>query len=237
MTNPLFRDDSYKKSCSARVTSSGPGWIETDTTVFYARSGGQPGDQGVITAGSQQFTINDTTYCPQRTHIRHFLADEQLNLLPGTDVTLEIDWSRRYRLMRMHSAMHLLCAVVPAPVTGGGVGESESRVEFDIQTTDFDKDSLSQRLNQFILDRLAVEISEIDESELDRRPELIRTMSVQPPRGAGSIRMVRIGDGVDYQPCGGTHVANTSEIGEVRITGIKSKGKKNKRFTLALTHP
>lgn len=235
MTQKLFLEDAYSVKSRSTIIASGPGWFHVDTTIFYARSGGQPGDQGQVFVNGKCFEIVDSHYETDRKTVKHLLSNTESVLLVGQEVSFELNWERRHRLMRMHTSMHLLCSLIPAPVTGGGVGENESRVEFDIQTTDFDKELLSNQLNELIQQCLPIEISAITDQQLDDQPELVRTMSVQPPRGLGSIRMVNIGDGIDYQPCGGTHVKNTSEIGLVKVMSIKSKGRQNKRFTIALS--
>jgi len=234
MTKKFFLQDSYAQILNANIIDSGPGWFHCDQTIFYARSGGQPGDQGWVTIDEVEYEVADTIYEPDRQTIRHVLQDDSISLEINTDIQQRIDWDRRHRLMRMHTAMHLLCSIIPAPVTGGGVGESESRVEFDIQTTDFDKQSITDQLNQLIKSEQPVVIGEITDEQLDAQPDLVRTMSVQPPRGLGSVRMINIGNKIDYQPCGGTHVRNISEIGEVLLSSIKSKGKQNKRFVIKL---
>jgi len=249
MTTKVFYQDSYQQSHSSKLVS----WIADekgtrlilDSTIFYPMGGGQPGDSGTANVGDRNLKIIDTRYGPDRQTIEHWVSLENEptdhdwleQLEKGLSVHTELDWQRRHRLMRMHTAMHLLCAVIPHPVTGGGVGESESRVEFDMQTSDFDKEALSLQLNEFIRADLPVAVGAITDEELDENPALVRTMSVQPPRGHGTIRMIRIGEGLDYQPCGGTHVSSTGEIGQVAITKIKSKGKQNKRVNIALLAP
>lgn len=241
MTHKQFAENAYQTSHEALVIGlqTEPAAIILNSTIFYALSGGQPGDSGTLTHQGETVQIVETRYDKDRQTILHLLApDSEIpDWREGTHVTMEIDWARRHRLMRMHSSMHLLCALIPYPVTGGGVGEQESRVEFDMETSDFDKAELSRKLNAFIEQDLPVEISWITDDELDANPELIRTMSVQPPRGLGRVRMINIGDNVDYQPCGGTHVRSTGEIGELVVTKIKSKGRQNKRVSLALVSP
>lgn len=243
MTEKLFIEDSYQTKTTATVvaiSNDDTPYIELDKTLFYATSGGQPGDTGVIESESGTvLKVIDTRYASDRMTIRHYVSPESdlSHFKTGSIVNIEIDWKRRHRLMRMHTSMHLLCALIPFPVTGGGVGEEESRVEFDMETSDFDKQELSQKLNEFVEQGLSVESSWITDQELDENPELIRTMSVKPPRGVGKVRMLNIGDKLDYQPCGGTHVKSTTEIGQLAVTKIKSKGKQNKRVSLALVSP
>ena len=234
MTKKLFLQDSYLQTANAVISASGPGWFQCDQTLFYARSGGQPGDQGWVSVAGHEYEVTDTIYEADRQTIRHLLKDENAEPGVGSPVEQKLNWERRHKLMRMHSVMHLLCSIIPAPVTGGGVGESESRVEFDIQTVDFDKQLITDQLNALIQSASPVTIGEITDEQLDAQPDLVRTMSVQPPRGLGSVRMINIGDKIDYQPCGGTHVKNTLEIGEVLLSSIKSKGKQNKRFVIKL---
>ncbi len=243
VTIKRFQEEPYLTQLKATVEGVFAGenpCFSVDQTIFYAQGGGQPGDVGtVISASGRVMEIVDTRYADDRKTILHFLKSaegvEELNL--GDSVSLKINWSRRYRLMRMHTAMHLLCSIIPFPVTGGGVGESESRVEFDMQTTDFDKTELSHKLNAMTENGIRVDTSWITDEELDANPDLVRTMSVKPPRGTGQIRMIKVGDNIDYQPCGGTHVRNTSEIGPLQVTKIKSKGKQNKRVSITLLEP
>ncbi|WP_428243883.1 alanyl-tRNA editing protein [Gynuella sp.] len=240
MTRRMFYEDAYLKQLKTKIVaiepSEGQWQLITAETIFYPQGGGQPGDRGwLLLEDGKRIEISNTRYSTNRQHIIHYLDDvSTAGLAAGTCVTLELDWERRHRLMRMHTSMHLMCSIIPAPVTGGGVNERQSRCEFDVQTSDWDKEQLTRQLNELVEAALPVSISYITEQQLDDNPELVRTMSVQPPRGFGDIRMIRVGEGIDYQPCGGTHVANTEEIGRVRITGIKSKGKQNKRFNIEL---
>jgi misacylated tRNA(Ala) deacylase len=242
MTNKVFSEDAYLTTYQSTIVSiekSDTPSVVLEGTIFYALSGGQPGDVGYLKIDNKIANVIDTRFDKDRKTILHFLEPtaDLSAYQPGQSVSMEIDWERRHRLMRMHSAMHLLCALIPFPVTGGGVGETESRVEFDMETSDFDKAELSHQLNNFVAQDLPVDISFISDEELDANPELVRTMSVKPPRGVGQVRMINIGDKVDYQPCGGTHVRSTGEIGELAVTKIKSKGKQNKRVSLALVSP
>lgn len=242
MTKKIFSKDAYLTTHQSKIISieeSNTPAVVLEETIFYALSGGQPGDVGSLSVGGDIVKVIDTRFDKDRKTILHFLepGSDLAAFQPGQTVSMEIDWDRRHRLMRMHSAMHLLCALIPYPVTGGGVGETESRVEFDMETSDFDKAELSHQLNEFVAQDLPIDISSITDEELDANPELVRTMSVQPPRGVGQIRMINIGDKVDYQPCGGTHVKSTGEIGQLEVTKIKSKGKQNKRVSLALVDP
>ena len=239
MTEKMFYQDAYLKTLATRIAAvemlDDQLVVITEASNFYPQGGGQPGDQGwLVAADDKRTAITNTRYSSDRQHIAHYLEQTDLQPVAGDIVTLELNWPRRHRLMRMHTAMHLMCSIIPAPVTGGGMNEQQCRCEFDVQTSDWDKEELTRQLNALVEAALPVSISYISEQQLDDHPDLVRTMSVQPPRGFGDIRMIRVGDDVDYQPCGGTHVANTAEIGRVRIASIKSKGKQNKRFNIEL---
>lgn len=229
-----YYDDSYQNSLTATVTAVDGEWIELDATIFYPLGGGQPGDTGVMTApDGREYKVLDTRKSDAPDQIRHQLDTDDHGLKPGDSVDTEIDWERRFRHMRMHTSMHLLGSLIPVPVTGGSVGAEKGRLDFDLGEHQIDKVDLTTRMNQLVEASHPVVFGTITEAGLDERPELVRTMSVQPPRGAGDIRTVRI-EGVDYQPCGGTHVNNTSEIGAVRISKIENKGKRNRRVHLVL---
>ena len=229
-----YYEDSYQKSLAAKVVAVDGDWIELDQTIFYPLGGGQPGDSGNISGPDQQrYRIVDTRKSGDPRQIRHQLETADHGLQAGDPVQTELDWDRRYRHMRMHTCMHLLGSLIPVPVTGGSVGAEKSRLDFDLGEHQLDKDDLTQRINALVAEAHPVAFGSITESELDERPELVRTMSVQPPRGAGDIRTVRI-EGVDFQPCGGTHVGNTAEIGTVRISKIENKGKRNRRVHILL---
>lgn len=227
-----YYDDSYRKELKARVTAVDGEWIELDRTIFYPLGGGQPGDTGTVTGpDGRTFEVLDTRKSDSHDRIKHQLNTRDHDLQPDDTVDTAIDWDRRYKHMRMHTGMHLLGSLIPVPVTGGSVGAEKSRLDFDLGDHQIDKEDLTTRLNQLIAEAHPVVFGTITETELDARPELVRTMSVQPPRGAGDIRTVRI-EGVDFQPCGGTHVQNTSEIGAVRVSKIENKGKRNRRVHL-----
>ena len=237
MTEKVFYQDSYQKTLDSEVTRVVDGGVITAATIFYPLGGGQPGDSGVMTINGRDYKVVDTRYADDRQHIVHYLEDEDLSAIrPGDAVEMRIDWERRHRLMRMHTSMHLVCSLITAQATGGSVGESESRLDFDLQGQVVDKEQLTADLNALIAKSLPVSVGEISDAELDRNPELVRTMSVQPPRGQGTVRTISIED-TDYQPCGGTHVRNTSEIGELVVTRLKNKGKQNKRISIALVNP
>jgi misacylated tRNA(Ala) deacylase len=237
MTEKVFYQDSYRKTLSSEVVEVLDDGVILAATLFYPRGGGQPGDRGTLTIGGRDYSVLDTRYADDRHNIVHYLEDEDLSAIhPGDEVDMEIDWQRRHRLMRMHTSMHLVCSLISAQATGGAVGETESRLDFDLQGQVVDKEQLTADLNRLVERALPVTVGSITDAELDRNPELVRTMSVQPPRGHGSVRTIRIED-TDYQPCGGTHVRNTSEIGELLVTGLKNKGKQNKRISIALVEP
>ena len=230
ITSEIFRDDPYKKECEAKILDFGDNWIILDQTVFYAEGGGQLGDTGLIKAGQQEIQIENTI--KENDLIKH-IVNSKFDFEIGDNVTCIIDWDRRYKLMKMHTSLHLLCSLVNAKVTGGSVGDGKGRLDFNL---DFkpNKEELKDNLNDLIQGNHDITISWISAQELDKNPNLVKTMSVLPPRTNGSIRMVRIGDDIDYQPCGGTHVKNTSEIGLVEINKVENKGKLNKRVAISL---
>ena len=230
ITSEIFRDDPYKKECEAKILNFGDNWIILDQTVFYAEGGGQLGDTGFIKAGQQEIQIENTI--KENDLIKH-IFNSKFDFEIGDNVTCIIDWDRRYKLMKMHTSLHLLCSLVNANVTGGSVGDGKGRLDFNL---DFkpNKEELKDNLNDLIQGNHDITISWISAQELDKNPNLVKTMSVLPPRTNGSIRMVRIGDNIDYQPCGGTHVKNTSEIGLVEINKVENKGKLNKRVAISL---
>jgi misacylated tRNA(Ala) deacylase len=232
MTELLFRDDAYLRSCTARVVAVDERGIRLDRTVFYPTGGGQPGDHGVLrfTDGTT-VAIVDTVKGDGPDEVIH-VPSPDTPPRPGVEVTAEIDWERRHRLMRMHTCLHLLCAVVPGAVTGGSIGDGRGRLDFDVPGASLDKDAITAGLNKLIAEGHAVVPRWIDDAELAARPELVRTMSVKPPTGAGKVRLLAI-EGVDLQPCGGTHVRDTAEIGPVEIVKIENKGRQNRRINIA----
>ena len=232
MTELIFRDDAYERSCQARVVAVDARGIRLDRTVFYPTGGGQPGDTGILTlADDATIAIVDTVKGDAADEVIHVPAPNAALPRPGDAVTAAIDWDRRHRLMRMHTCLHLLCAVVPGAVTGGAVGDGRGRLDFDVPGASLDKEAIAAGLNKLIAEEHAVAPRWIDDGELAARPELVRTMSVKPPTGAGKVRLLEIAD-VDLQPCGGTHVRNTAEIGPVEITKIENKGRQNRRINV-----
>jgi misacylated tRNA(Ala) deacylase len=235
-TECLFRDDSYLKECAARVVAvTEQGGIVLDRTVFYANSGGQPGDTGALTtADGKTVPIANAVYTDAaKSEIAHVPAAGAPALSVGDAVSVAIDWDRRHARMRMHTALHLLSAVLPYAVTGGSVGEAESRLDFDIPEAGLDKDAIAAKVNEMIASGVAVSDRWISDAELEANPGLVKTMSVKPPMGTGRVRLIEIA-GLDLQPCGGTHVRTTAEIGPVRVTQIEKKGKQNRRVRIAL---
>jgi misacylated tRNA(Ala) deacylase len=234
-TDCLFREDSYLKECEARVVAiTAQGGIVLDRTVFYANSGGQPGDTGALTtAGGIRIAIDNAIFTDAaKSEIAHVAAPGSPALNVGDAVTAAIDWDKRYARMRMHTALHLLTAALPYPVTGGSVGETEGRLDFDIPDAGLDKDAISAKITEMAATNAAVTSRWITDAELAANPGLVKTMSVKPPMGTGRVRLIEIA-GLDLQPCGGTHVRSTGEIGALRVTQIEKKGKQNRRVRLA----
>ena len=237
MTEKVFYQDSYQKTHHSEVVEVLDQGVILAATIFYPLGGGQPGDTGRLTINGRDYRVVDTRFAEDRNRIVHFLEDENLDAInPGDAVDMEIDWERRHRLMRMHSSMHLVCSLISAQATGGAVGETSSRLDFDLQGQVVDKEQLTAELNELVARSIPISVGSITDDELDQNPDLVRTMSVQPPRGQGTVRTISI-EGTDYQPCGGTHVRNTAEIGELVVTSLKSKGKQNKRISLSLVNP
>jgi misacylated tRNA(Ala) deacylase len=239
VTELLFRDDGYLRSCSARVIDADERGIRLDRTVFYPTGGGQPGDTGVLRlASGVEIPIVDTVKGEGSDEVIHVPSPGAALPDPGAEVTAAIDWERRHRLMRMHSCLHLLCAVVPGAVTGGQVSDGRGRLDFDVPGSSLDKETIAARLNELIAAGIEVSPRWIADDELAAKPELVRTMSVKPPMGAGRVRVINIAGPngqVDLQPCGGTHIRNTAEIGPVTITKIENKGRQNRRINIAFT--
>lgn len=237
MTALLFRDDAYLQRCDARVLSvRDDGSVVLDRTVFYAASGGQPGDTGILATDGGAAAVCDAVYLDEaKTEIAHRLGSGGPSVETGAMVAAAIDWPPRHARMRMHTALHLLSAVLPYPVTGGSIGADESRLDFDIPDPNLDRDAITERLNAFIAADHPVTGEWISDQELLDNPGLVKTMAVKPPIGSGRVRLIRIGTPgaiVDLQPCGGTHVRSTGEIGDVEIARIEKKGKINRRVRL-----
>ena len=233
-TELLFRENAYLKTATARVLDARDGWIELDRTIFYALGGGQPGDTGfLLRENGERIAIADTRKGETPDAVRSFVAAGATLPAIGETLTLELDWARRYELMRLHTALHVMSCVVTAPVTGGNIAPGKARLDFDIDIKLLDAEKISHETNDLIRRAVATETVWITDQELDARPELVKTMSVQPPRGAGRVRLLKI-PGIDLQPCGGTHVANIGEIGGIRVVRIRNEGKRNKRVEIVL---
>ena len=232
MTEQLFRDDAYARECEAKVIEVNErGGILLDRSVFYATSGGQAGDKGVlVSAGGDEIAIGLAVY-DENKNVVHVPAVEGTAPDVGATVTVRLDWDARYAHMRMHTCMHLLCSVLPYPVTGGSISGDTGRLDFDIPEAVLEKDALSEHLNALIAADHPVSDDWITDEELEANPDLVRTMAVKPPMGSGKVRIVKIGaDGeIDLQPCGGTHVRSTGEIGQVVVSKIEKKGRQNRR--------
>jgi misacylated tRNA(Ala) deacylase len=236
---PLFRKDAYLKSCTATVIHAGSEGIRLDRTVFYPTGGGQPGDTGKMTWSGGEIVIADARKYRAENEpedILHIAAEATILPAPGTPVEMTLHWDRRYAHMRMHTCLHLLSALFrDAAVTGGQVGAEKSRLDFDMPPgRQLEKDAVTAELNRLIKEGHAVSENWITDEELLANPELVRTMSVKPPMGHGRVRVVAIGNNVDLQPCGGTHVQNTVEIGAVEVLKMENKGKQNRRIVVGL---
>ena len=240
-TEELFREDAYLREAQACVQDvinldDGARGVLLDRTIFYPLGGGQPGDTGYLIdlENNNRIDVIDTRKnLPQASgEILHLLAPESAPLAPGTKVSLHIDWERRHKHMRMHSCMHLLSAILPWPVTGGQVGAESGRVDFDIPEAILDKQEITEKLNQLIREDNKVTSRWITAQALADNPSLIKTMSVKPPTTGGRVRLIEI-ESCDLQPCGGTHVKQTAEIGRVEIRKIEKKGAQNRRVRIA----
>jgi misacylated tRNA(Ala) deacylase len=232
MTELLFREDPYLRSCPARIVALDERGIRLDRTVFYPTGGGQPGDTGRLVLAAGTVDIVDTIKGEMADDVIHVPAPGAVLPAIGAELTAEIDWERRHRLMRMHTCLHLLCSLVPGAVTGGQVADGRGRLDFDVPGSSLDKAAIADRINRLIAAGYAVAPRWISDAELAEHPELVRTMSVKPPVGMGRVRLMEIA-GVDLQPCGGTHVANTAEIGPISIGKIENKGRQNRRINIA----
>lgn len=233
-SEPLFQQDAYLRECDARIVAVRENAVVLDQTVFYPLGGGQPGERGVIELqDGSEIPVTDTRRERDTGEILHYCNVNELHA--GDSVTARIDWSQRHRHMRVHTCLHLLSAVIVAPVTGGQVGDGYGRLDFDLPETP-EREDVEQQLNALIARDAVVQLRWITDAELDAHPELVKTMSVQPPRGVGRVRLIDV-ENTDLQPCGGTHVARTGEIGAVRIAKIDKKGKQNRRVRVELMQP
>jgi misacylated tRNA(Ala) deacylase len=224
-----FRSDPYLAAMEARVVAVHGEAVQLDRTLFYPMGGGQPGDTGTIGG----FRVLDTRKGEAPESVLHIM-EPAFRLAPGEAVRIEIDWERRHRHMRLHTALHLLGAVVKAPVTGGRIAADKAHLDFDVEMERLLKEEIEAGINALVKDAVETRASWITDAELDARPDLVKTMSVAPPRGEGRVRLLEI-PGVDLQACGGTHVRNTAEIGRVQVAKIRSEGKRNKRVTLVFS--
>ena len=231
MTEQLFREDSYLKECDAVVVTVDDNAIVLDRTVFYPMGGGQPADTGTIHWDGGSATVIDTRYGDGGA-IRHIVAAGAARPQAGGQVHVSIEWDRRYRHMRMHTALHLLGSILKYGVTGGNISAEKSRLDFDMEDT-IDKEEVAMALKTLVEENHSVSCRWITDEELEAQPDLVRTMSVQPPKGAGKVRLLEI-EGVDLQPCGGTHLKSTGEVGQVRIGKVEKKGKRNRRVNIHL---
>jgi len=231
MTHPLFRDDAYLENCEATVIDIDTDAVVLDRTVFYPMGGGQPGDTGHLSWDGNSVDVIDTRYGDAGA-IRHIVAPGSPVPSVGARVQATLDWERRYRHMRMHTALHLLGSVLRYGVTGGNIGADRSRLDFDMEDT-VDKDTVSAAIQALVDANHPVRCRWISDAELEAQPELVRTMSVKPPKGVGKVRLLEI-ENVDLQPCGGTHLRSTGEVGRVSVTKVEKKGRRNRRVYIEL---
>ena len=228
MTIELFRNNSYLKEHDTTISEIVSDGLVLNETIFYPEGGGQPGDEGSITINNQTIDIIGTRYTDNKlVHVIENIDGFKKN----EEVKLNLNWTKRYSYMKVHTCLHILCSIIPFPVTGGSIGDGRGRLDFDLETKP-DKEEVLNKINELINKDYLIHISSITDKELDDNPDLVRTMAVKPPRGSGQIRMIRIGDDIDFQPCGGTHVSKTSEINHVKSVKIENKGKMNKRIIL-----
>ena len=228
MTIELFRNNSYLKEHKTIISEIVSEGLVLKETIFYPEGGGQPGDEGSIVIDNQTIEINGTRYIDNK--LVH-LVEHTDGLKKNEEVKLDLNWVKRYSYMQVHTSLHLLCSIIPYPVTGGSIGDGRGRLDFDLESKP-DKEEVLNKMNELIDEDYSIYISSITDKELDENPDLVRTMAVKPPRGSGLIRMIKIGDNIDFQPCGGTHVNKTSEIDHVKSVKIENKGKMNKRIIL-----
>ncbi|MBT5213811.1 MAG: alanyl-tRNA editing protein [Pelagibacteraceae bacterium] len=231
MTN-LFEENAYIKEIETKIKSLDMenNAVELENTIFYGKSGGQPGDIGQIIIDGRKIEVKDTL--KDKNSIINILEDIG-GIIIGQTVIARIDWRRRYKYMRMHSALHLMCATIPLGVTGGQIGYEKSRLDFNDPDKQINKEELEIKINNLLSKDNEITYEYIDSKILDNKPELVRTMSVKPPKIDGKLRFVKIGT-IDFQPCGGTHVKSTNEIGPIKIGKIENKGKMNRRVNILL---
>ena len=227
----LFLEDPYLKEFDSNIISTNLNQIILKQTIFYAKSGGQPGDTGTLNIKGNMVNIIDTIKDTENNIIH--ISENNVDYLNNEKVTGNINWNKRYKHMRMHTALHILCAVIPYGVTGGQIGFDKSRLDFDLKDNTIDKNEIQNKLNKLIYEDHKIEYQWITNEDLDKNPDLVRTMSVKPPRINEKIRLVKIGN-IDLQPCGGTHVKSTKEVGKIEIQKIENKGKKNRRISIIL---
>lgn len=234
-TRKAFLEDAYLSALEAKVVGQEDGGIVLDATNFYANSGGQPGDIGHLElSNGNQISVTNTIYSKDKKTIIHQVEESSSALTLGDKVICHIDWERRYKLMQMHSACHLLSVVCPFPITSANVGVEESRVDFDLQGASFTKQEVTEKLMGMVTANYPIFTRSITENELLAKPDIVKSKNVKPPMGVGDIRLVCIGEdaSIDSQPCGGTHVSETKEIGDIHIGKIENKGKENRRFRI-----
>ena len=225
----LFLNNSYLKELECKIVNINNNQIILNQTIFYAKSGGQPGDTGTLSNNENDINIIDTTYDVEKNIIH--ITDEDINFEINEKIKGKINWETRYKHMRMHSALHLLCSIIPFDVTGGQIGNDKSRLDFNVQDSKIDKEEIEYRINEIVKEDHQISYQWITNDELDQQPDLVRTMSVKPPKTTNKIRLVKIGN-IDIQSCGGTHVKSTKEIGKIKIGKIENKGKLNRRVNL-----
>ena len=229
----LFEENQYLREIKTKITNIDKEnkLVEFEKTIFYGKSGGQPGDTGIIKVKNKEINVIDTI--KKNNNIYHEVSDIE-NIEIGNEIIGSINWEQRYKYMKMHTALHLLCSVVPMDVTGGQIGLEKSRLDFNANANSINKEKVQEKINEILNNNHLITYEWISKKELDKKPELIRTMSVKPPETEGKIRLVKVGE-IDLQPCGGTHVKETNEIGSIIIAKIENKGKMNRRININLS--
>ena len=227
----LFLENAYLKEFESNIINIENNKIILNQTIFYAKSGGQPGDTGTLNNNENNINIIDTTYDVEKNIIH--ITEEDISFEINEKIKGKINWKARYKHMRMHSSLHLLCSIIPFDVTGGQIGYDKSRLDFNVQDSKIDKEEIEHKINEIVKQDHLISYQWITNNELDKQPDLVRTMSVKPPKTKNKIRLVKIGN-IDLQPCGGTHVKSTIEIGEIKIGKIENKGKMNRRVNLSI---